>query len=329
VGSRPTLAEAIELRDTTLAKDGDPPADESPVVFLDRKESEPVDWREFVELASQSQQINERLDDTQRIASVAIETDHPIAVMFSGDWQLGDGATDHQTWAADMEFLLQTDDLYMAELGDKHQNMRAFKTLSGVLSQVLSPPQQAKMLRSLADEMSEKHKVLAWVDGNHDGEFDERIFGEALLKYLLERAEAPRFINRGLLKLTVGGELYTLLLFHKSRFRSFMRTTHGNYREMQLSYPADVVAGAHDHVAGYELIENYSLARDAGMGFGGATYLVKVGTYQDSEFGWRYFHNGGRPLNPTIVFWPGEHRMQIFNDPRSAVEYMRAVREVA
>jgi len=31
------------------------------------------------------------------------------------------------------------------------------------------------------------------------------------------------------------------------------------------------------------------------MGFGGETYLIKCGTYQDSEFGWRYFGNGGRP----------------------------------
>ena len=34
---------------------------------------------------------------------------------------------------------------------------------------------------------------------------------------------------------------------------------------------------------------------EPGMGFGGETYLIKCGTYQDSEFGWRHFGNDGRP----------------------------------
>jgi hypothetical protein len=59
------------------------------------------------------------------------------------------------------------------------------------------------------------------------------------------------------------------------------------------------------------------------MGFAGETYLIKRGTYQDGEFGWRYFGNGGRPMNPTVVLWPDRRKMQVFSDPRDAVELAR------
>ena len=62
------------------------------------------------------------------------------------------------------------------------------------------------------------------------------------------------------------------------------------------------------------------------MGFGGEVYCIKFGTYQDSEFDWRYFGNGGRPLNPTVMFWPDQRRMQVFSDPRDAVEFARIAR---
>jgi hypothetical protein len=59
------------------------------------------------------------------------------------------------------------------------------------------------------------------------------------------------------------------------------------------------------------------------MGFGGEVYLIKCGTYQDSEFGWRYFGNGGRPMNPAIGPQPDRRKMQVFSDPRDAVEFAR------
>ena len=272
-------------------------------------------------MAITGQEINEKLRDDQRIGEVLIKSNKPIGLVHTGDWHLGDGTTDYHAWKKDMEFILSEPSLFMAEYGDTYQNMRVFKTLSAVFSQVLTPTQQAFMMMSIIDELTDKHKLVAKLDGNHDAEFDERIFGEALQKYLLTKMSAPRFKNRGLLKLTVGDQLYTILMFHKSRFRSFMRTTHGNYREYQLSYPADIVAGAHDHVPGFESMDHYTLARQADMPFGGESWLIKVGTYQDSDFGWKYFHNGGTG-NPTTVLFPNEHKIVPFRNPIDAVRYM-------
>lgn len=58
------------------------------VFFPDRRAQKTVDWRELIDLAITSQEINHRLDDEQRIATVEIKTDKPVAVMFSGEVRL-------------------------------------------------------------------------------------------------------------------------------------------------------------------------------------------------------------------------------------------------
>lgn len=291
------------------------------VVFHDKKQREDVDWREFLDLAETNRELNGRIDDTQKIAEITIETDRPFCLMHTGDWHLGDQYTDHTEWGKDIEFVLETPNLGMIDLGDDRQNMRVFRVLSAVLGQVLSPTQQALMLRSVVKELTRESKLIAKVGGNHDEEFDQSIFGESLQSYLLENMKAPRFRNRGLLKLTVGSELYTVLIFHKSRFKSFLRRAHGAMREHQLSYPADIIAGGHDHSPGMENYWHYNLAREAGMGFGGEVILIKTGTYQDSDYGWKYYHDGGFPINYTVVLFPDRHKKVVFSNPRDAVRY--------
>ena len=96
-------------------------------------------------------------------------------------------------------------------------------------------------------------------------------------------------------------------------------------REYQLSYPADVVVGGHDHQPALEHHYHYTLAQEAGMGFGGETLLIKVGTYQDSDFGWRYFHNGGFQPNYTVVFYPDRKKMVPFTNMYDAVAFMKSI----
>jgi hypothetical protein len=67
---------------------------------------------------------------------------------------------------------------------------------------------------------------------------------------------------------------------------------------------------------------SYQLARDANMGFGGGTYLIKVGTYQDSNYGWKYYHNGGKPARICVVLWPEEHRMAPFFSMNDASRFL-------
>ena len=297
---------------------------EAALVFADKKQKEDVNWREFAKVADSNKAFRERISTSQRTAKVLIKTKCPIAVMFSGDWHLGDRYVDYETWVSDIEFLLSHDNLYMVDVGDDRQNLRVFRHLAAVFQQVLSPKQQAHMLRSVIEDLTAKDKLLAKVGGNHDEEFDQRIFGEALQSYLLEKMKAPFFPNRGLVFLTVGDIEYSMLLFHKSRYKSYLRRTHGAMREHQLSYPADIIAGGHDHQPGMEHLHHYSLADQEDRGFGGETIFIKVGTYQDSDYGWRYFSNGGMVGNYTVVLFPDQKKMIPFTNPRDAVAFLKS-----
>jgi hypothetical protein len=119
----------------------------------------------------------------------------------------------------------------------------------------------------------------------------------------------------------VGEAEYEMLLFHKSRFRSFLTPTHGARRELMLSLPsADIVAGGHDHQPGLEVFW-YNMLKDSHP-----TILVKVGTYSDSVYGWRYFHNGGFPINPAVVLYPKQRKMLPFVSPMDAIEFVEAIK---
>jgi|WetSurSiteA1Bulk_404760.scaffolds.fasta_scaffold34659_2 hypothetical protein len=314
----PEKLRSIWRRRSRLTQKGE----ESTPIFIDKKEMEQVDWRKLAAHAKAGSSLDDSLDYTQESATVKIDTDTPIAVVYTGDWHLGDTHTNHEDWLSDMKTIMDTPAVYMVDLGDSYQNMRSFKVLSAVLEQVLSPAQQAALFKSLVDELTEKGKLLAKVGGNHDQEFDERTFGESLQRYLLDSIEAPIFSNRGLLRLQIGKQTYTNLLFHKSRFRSVFRPTHGAYREWQMSYPAEVVVGAHDHVPAAEIMYGYTWAQELGEPIGGQTFLLKVGTYQASSFGYRYFHNS-MSLNPAIVYYPDQHKKVLFTSAEDAIQYIR------
>lgn len=296
---------------------------EQSIIFKDKKIAEKIDWRSLAKYANQGAALTERASHFQETADVYISTNTPIVLTFTGDWHLGDATVDYDEWLRHINTILDTPSVYMIDMGDDYQNMRSFKVLSAVLSQVISPAQQAALMRSLVDELTKKNKLIAKVGGNHDLEFDERIFGQALQGYLYENAKAPVFANRGLVSLCVGEQNYKMLLFHKSRFRSIFRPTHGAYREWQLSYPAEIVAGAHDHQPGIEIMWNYLWPKENGENYGGEVFLIKIGTYQQGDYGFRYFHNSSINM-PSVVLFPDVHKKILFTNLDDAIAFTRS-----
>lgn len=300
----------------------EPLGDQRVIEFFHDKKTNP-NWRNLIAMAQQRVEDLGNPADILKSTTIDIATDKPILIVYSGDWHLGDLGLDYESWLNDMKMIIDTPGVYLVDLGDSIQNMRSFKNLSSVLSQALAPKEQGILMRSLVNELTEKQKLLCKVEGNHDFEFDERIFGDALQRYLLENMNAPLFVNRGLIYLNVGSEMYSLYVFHKTRFRSIFRAAHGAWREWQFGYPADIVAGGHDHTPAFEMLPSYTLARESGASFGGLTFLIKVGTYQEDHYGWKYFHNGGRPEAISVVLWPDKHHMQAFLSLQDAVRFMK------
>lgn len=272
--------------------------EEEELIFHDKKKPDQVGWQELVELASSVQNMEERLSDEQEYAEVTINHDGPAIILFTGDWHLGATGTNYSAWAEQMKKTIETPGLYMVNLGDSRQNADTFRNLSVVLSQVLSPKQQARMFRAIVNDLTDNDKLLATIIGNHD-EFEERSFGQRLQNYLMDKAKCPHFPNRGLLKLTLGDVDYNILVLHKTRYRSMLNDTHGVLREYERDFPADIVAGAHDHKPAAQIIYRNVRAYKHGYGFGGQVVLLTIGTFQEkSAYGYKFFHNGSLP-----VFW--------------------------
>lgn len=272
--------------------------------FLDKKDVPPPDWKRIIAHAEQGKALSDEAEARQRIGTVRLQG--PCAIVYSADWHLGSVAVDYASWVQHISTVLDVDNLYMINLADERENMRSFRNLAGVLDQVLTPRQQARALEGIVMELTEKGKIIAMLGGTHDEEFDERLFGESLNSYIYRECKAPLFSNRGLLRVIVeqdGAEVeFSHLLFHKSRYSSFIHALHGTKREYQQSFPARVVAGAHDHTPGIEYYWRYSLAEQAGYAFGGMSLLIKAGTFNASNYGWKYWGNSDPPIMPCIVF---------------------------
>lgn len=282
-----------------------------------------VDWRELVKAAEGLRKFREPVTLSTISPEVRIDTDKPIAICFSADWHLGSGATDHRTWKEDIEYLLNNDGLYYAVLGDETDNVLTFKTLSMVMEQILPVDLQTKMLEAVIMELVEKNKLVFTTWSNHRDEFDERLIGRSMLERLRREQGVPHLDGMGVVRLHVGPQTYTILATHKSRYNSYIHALHGAKRLYQMIFPADVVAVAHQHHPGHEEYNQYQLARNLGLNFGGTSWLVACSSYKtEDKYQRRYF--GYMPLMlETVVFWPNEHKMEAFSDAKSAIERIR------
>ena len=289
--------------------------------FLDKKEGEIPDFRDYLKAAIANQELTDRASNKQRIATVKIPS--PSLILYGADWHLGNIACDYGAWKDHIKLVMGTPGVYIVTAGDLIENMRSFRSLEAVLSQALTPPQQAIMLEGIVIELCQKGKLLASITGGHDDHFDERIFGQSLQAYIHRRSNAPLFANRGLVFVHVGNREYSHLLLHQVRYNSFLNALHGVKREYQLSYPANVIVGAHNHQPGIEYYWHYQTADALKKGFGGLTVLMKVGTFATTEYGWRFWGGGMEPIMPCIVF--SETEMVAFPYLKQGIRYLQVL----
>jgi len=309
------------LQDEGITEEGAAPAfdfgvtefDRQVMARLEEKEpAKPIHWRKLLEIANETQGAMEALEVAKDIQERRIPGDPYPIVVYSGDWHLGHKATSYTRWLYEIAMLLRSVNTYLIDLGDNRQNSRSTRHLAWVLSQVLPVELQAQLIVSVTQELVGEKKLLSKIGGTHDSWFDQGVAGEELLRWLYRQNESIAFFeNKGLLKLIVefeeGEKEFSHLLFHKARYRSFLSTLHGNRREYQLTFPAKVVAGAHDHEPGAEMYWHYGLSERAGYDFGGWSWNIKVGAFTSAENQFRdlgAFHHRTEVFCPACVYMP-------------------------
>lgn len=294
-----------------------------PPEFQNLKEGE-FNYTAWMDFAKKGRQLRKEADTTQRHASIEIAENKPIAIAFSADWHLGSVSVDYDSWEKNMRTLIETPGLYLAVLGDLVDNFAKFKDASAVLSQVIPPKYQRRMLRDFIHELIERGKLLYSSWGNHDWEWNEKWIGDDLMADIFERV--PTFADTGIAKIRVGDCTYTHLVSHLPKFNSRINKLHGNKQMYRFEFPADIVVTGHTHDPDFETFTQYQDARELGYDIGGTSVMVKVGTFKvDDKYSKRYF---GRPAIavPTVVHYPNERRIVPFLNAEDAVIYMNSLR---
>jgi len=256
-------------------------------IFVDKKEAEDINWREWFDNLRQRQKLHQRTSFSQDEAMIEINTDKKIAVCFSADWHTGSVAVDYNQLQSNLETILDTDRVYMITVGDLIDNFRHFNSLMPILS----------VLYAILNEFFSKKKWLCACWGNHDIERDEKLYGQSPVKEMLAK-KLIYFNGKGTLKLKVGEEIYIIRMSHRLPGNSIHNPNHPQARELRWNAPeADVIVSAHRHEPA---IQNF-------YEYGRPKCLIQTGTFQtDDGYAKRYYSKGIVAV-PTVVFYPNKH----------------------
>ena len=283
------------------------------IEFPDKKRGR-IDPRAWLAHAQSGQRLRVDASNEQNAATVVIKTRQPIAICFTADWHLGSCSVDYAAMLAHHDYILKTPRVFAITVGDLIDNFVSFKSALPILSQVIDPETQGKVLGALMKEWIDANKLLAVCAGNHDDERDRKLFGRSPMAQFFGE-HRPYFPGIGHMRLRVGDIEYSQLLDHKSRFNSSLNPIHSNQQLYRLNEAADVVVTAHTHSPALEWLYRY----------GRKTIWAKCGSFQGADdFSQRYYEPGIIGT-PTIVFHPNRKEFHGFETAQAAVAYMRGL----
>lgn len=249
----------------------------------------------------------------------------PVGIAFVSDIHAG-ATIDYARFERDLEAIRDTDGLYAVINGDLTENTKPqAKSGTALYGAVFGAPglQLAYMTTRLAwIATPPRHKLLAIVEGNHDG-FDGRFAGIDRLPQLAAHLGAEYFTETGgSIFVHLGGQVYHLVVRHNHA--GISQLNKGNSaRRLYDEWPwasehADVIALAHTHEPHLEQV----------MRKGEIVTYVRSGTYKVRDEwaennGWRSAYGV-----PVVVLFPGERRIVAFHGSQfgEAVEYLRMAR---
>ena len=296
--------------------------DETKIEFIDKRKSN-FNWREWVKAAKKMQEFHSESSSKQDVASINIDSgDSPIVVVFSADWHLGSVSADYLMFLKNIDFILNTPNVFIGVVGDTIDNFHQFKNVHAILQQVFPPSRQRKLLGEIFSEMVNKKKLLFVGYGNHEAR-DEKWIGDNLVARLVED-DIPYFSGKGIVKLNVGDQLYTILAMHKTGRNSKINALYGAKQEYLNYFPADIVVTGHHHIPAIESYMHFGAAQRAGIPVGGMTWLIKTGTYNvDDGFSKRYY-DAGMVCDPSVVLFPREKKIVPFMSASDAVMFINS-----
>lgn len=271
-------------------------------------------WEEHLETIRAMEKLVAYHQQVPEEISISIDTELPVGLVHSSDWQLGQFGVDYDSFETDIEAVRQEQGLFIAIGGDSYQNIIQPSKMGSSHNQ--TPISVQKGLVYLTYKRLVE-SILYIGTGNHN-------YWSALLEGEDWDGEMARRLNLVYTKhcakinLKVGEIVYPIMRMHKSRFNSAFNLTHTCKQNQRLYFPdARIVVAEDKHVAS---LEQYRYNDKECVAIRTGTYAVYDDFAQQNGF------FGSHVANPTVVLFPKEDRLVGFKDMHDAVTYLRAVR---
>jgi len=288
-----------------------------PVVTTDYKLPPDASWEEHLRIINE---MNQLVDSHQKVPtelSINYDTQLPIALTHSADWQLGQFGVDYDSFKTDMETIISEPGLYCDVGGDAWQNIIQASKIGSSHNQTPIPVQLA--LTSITLKMLKKAKKLNTLRTGNHSHWSTSLTGEDWLGETSKRMNLIYTKHGARVNLKVGTQDYPYMARHVGRFNSSFNPTHSNKQEQRLNYPwARFTAFEHHHVAS---MEQYRYDDKECVAIRTGTYAI----YDDHAQQWGYY--GAHVCNPTVVLFPDKDRLVGFKDMYDAIDFLRAVRQ--
>jgi len=246
--------------------------------------------------------------------TITYDTNKPICLVFSADWQAGQFGVDYDAFETDMNAIKTEPGVFVDVGGDITQNIIQASKMNSAHNQTPIPVQLGLAyltIKKLRD------KINTLKTGNHDY-WTTMLTGEDWLGETAKRLNVIYTKHGARINLRVGKQEYPYMSRHVGRYNSTFNLTHSNKQEQRLNYPwARFTVFEHLHVAD---VEQYRYGDRECAAFRTGTYAVYDDFAQQNGF------YGAHVCNPAVILFPDRDKLVAFKDMHDAIIYLRAVR---
>jgi hypothetical protein len=216
-----------------------PQSSPAQVQYLDKKRGS-FHWRDAIPAVQGIQKLRADASWSQQFATVrAGDGSSPIAVMALSDTHIGAMGTDYSLFVELTDIILNTDNLYVAILGDEVEWAIRLRSVSEICAQVLDPSLQLEFIESWLNDI--QHKVLFATWSNHSTDRSEQAIGVCPVKNILAKT-VPFFTGIGHAELQVGEQKYYIAASHRFKGVTQVDCTAGCKRYLRMEWPQGEVA---------------------------------------------------------------------------------------
>jgi len=243
-----------------------------------------------------------------------MKDDKPIAVTFFSDIHLGSYGMAYEQLQGDIKAIKNTEGMYVVHNGDEINNFIIGRLQGLSRHDALQPDDQWMFLKLMFKELAPK--TLAATRGNHT-DWTPML---TAIDYRSEICDSLSILDvghGGKIYITLGGIMYTVMVRHKYKFESGSNQYNAVVKMFENFGPFDVGVIGHTHTSG---IANFNRQGKDFVAIRPGSY--KIHDEYAEEWGWA----PAKSLSPTVILFPTEKRMVIFDNCQEASEYLKFLR---